>query len=120
MPLVVPVIDSPSKRTLRARWGPLNSGDWGGDFVIGHSKSVSVSVEVPTGGGTFGDGAVTIRGKARMDDPTYGHPVGGPFTGHTVFTVSDYIGNRAVYSLHPTVSGTTATGLYVTAIAKYD
>lgn len=120
MPLVTPIIDSPGKRLLRARWGPLNSGDWGGDFVIGHAKSVTVSVEFPTGGGTFGDGAITLRGKARIDDPTYGASVGGPFTSHTIHTVSDHISNRAVYSLHPTVSGTTATGLYVTAVAKYD
>lgn len=120
MPLVEPVIDSPSKRTLRARWGPLSSNDWGGDFVIGHAKSVTVSVELPTGSGTFGDGAVTIRGKARVDDPVYGHPLAGSFTSHSVLAVSDHISNRAVYSLHPTVSGTTATGLYVTAVAKYD
>lgn len=115
MALVPPVIDAPAKGVLRARWGPLASGDWGGDFHIRRSTAVTVDIEL---GGTFGDGSIAIRLKGRDDDPTYGYTVGA-FTSHQLISITENISGRGCDSIHPTVSGTTASNLYVTAIAKF-
>lgn len=115
MPLVTPIIDAPAKGVRRARWGPMGSGDWGGPFHIQNAKSVAVCVEHAT---TFGDAVVSIRGKVNDFDPDYGHVI-ATAASHALITVSDAVSNRAVASVHPTVSGTTGTNLFVTAWAKF-
>lgn len=115
MPLVTPIIDAPAKGVRRARWGPMASGDWGGPFHIANATAVSVCIEHAT---TFGDATVTIRGRVNDYDPDYGHSM-GTATSHSVLTVADAIGGRSVASIHPTVSGTTGTNLFITAWAKF-